>query len=192
MHFKHPLSFPSASFIYMWFRGENDHDIIFQNNFRVIPNDRFTLQTDHSLTISNVNASEAGTYRCQVLPSKIVMHAKLVVLMPLQASIYQGDRDITGRSITYRQNERIEFECKASGPEASKVNYKWSSGGERINSDNNIQINGGRLVINNATRDHVRLYQCLADAGNEGTSHASVTLNILCKYQAANSLSNIV
>lgn len=155
--------------------------MIYQQNYRVTPDDRFTIQNDHSLTINNVNANDEDVYLCNVLPNKITMKAKLVVLSHLQAFIVQGDRDITGRSITYRQNDRIEVECKASGARANAVNFKWSAGGVRLISDESIKIDGGRLIIDKATRDHVRVYQCLADNGSDGAIHASVTINIQCK-----------
>lgn len=109
------------------------------------------------------------------------MKAQLVVLSHLQAHIMQGERDITDRSITYRQNSRIEVECKATGARSKNVNFKWSANGVRLSSDDNIKIDGGRLIINSANRDHVRDYQCLADNGADGVGHASVKINIQCE-----------
>lgn len=155
--------------------------MIYQNTYRITPDDRFQIQTDHSLTINNVNDNDQDVYVCFVLPYNITTRAKLQVLSNLQAYILQGDRDITGRSITYRENERIEVECKATGARIDNVDFKWSAGGVRINSDENIKIDGGKLIINKATHEHVRIYQCLADNGSDGAGHATVTINIQCK-----------
>lgn len=109
------------------------------------------------------------------------MKAKLVVLQPLQAHIYEGDREITDRSITYRENERVEVECKASGIGTKKIDFKWSADGNRLSSNDDLQINGGRLIINKAGPDHVRVYQCLADDGTDAAAHATVNINIQCE-----------
>lgn len=165
----------------MWYKGSgHDKKLLFQNNFRVIIDTRFVILADHSLTISNVSESDEEVYYCEVLPSQITMKANLVVLSHLQAQIYQGGRDLTDRSITYRENDRIEVECKATGARANKVDFKWSADGVRLVSNEHIKIDNGHLVIEKANRDHIRVYQCLADNGEDGTGHASVTINIQC------------
>lgn len=169
----------AAQNVVLWYKGEKN---IFIDKNRVTPDDRFTVENDHSLTINNVNENDEGIYLCNVQPNNITMKAKLVVLSHLQAHIMQGDRDITDRSITYRQNDRIEVECKATGARSNQVNFKWSSGGNRLASDDNMKIDGGHLIILKANRDNVRVYQCLADNGADGAGHASVTINIQCKY----------
>lgn len=154
--------------------------MIYQSTHRVTTDDRFILLPDRSLSIYNVKEEDKGLFNCQVLPERITMHAKLVVLSPLQAHIYEGGREVTDRSITYRENERIEVQCKASGG-AKNIDFKWSADGNRLTSDGNIQIDGGKLIINKANRDAVRVYQCLADDGADGTAHATVSINILCE-----------
>lgn len=118
---------------------------------------------------------------CNVLPNNITMKAKLKVLGVLTAHINHDGRDVSDRSITFKQGDHIAVDCKASGMHADKVDYKWSANGVRLTSDDNIKIDGGRLIIDHATRDHVRIYQCLADNGSDGTGHASVTINIQCE-----------
>ncbi|XP_031640232.1 lachesin isoform X2 [Contarinia nasturtii] len=151
---------------------------LFVGNQRSTIDDRFIVSVkDHSLTITNVQESDQNVYSCQLFPNKMNMTAKLVVLSNLQAHIIVGERDVSGRSITYRQNDRIQIECKASGAKNDIV-FKWSAGGNRLESNDNLKINGGILTIEKASHDDVRVYQCLADDGADGTAHAVVTINI--------------
>lgn len=148
----------------------------------MVPDDRYVVsERDHSLTINNVKESDQDVYLCNVVPNNITMKAKLVVLSNLEAHIYESNRDVTGRSITYRQNETIQVECKVTGARSNNVDFKWSAGGNRLVSDDNLKIDGGKLTISKANHDHVRVYQCLADSGSDGISHASVTINIKCE-----------
>ncbi|XP_055315896.1 peroxidasin homolog [Sitodiplosis mosellana] len=167
--------------VILWYKGdqkETQKNLFISNN-RITPDDRFVYsESDHSLTINNVNETDQDVYLCYVAPNNITMKAKLVVLSNLEAHIYESNRDVTGRSITYRQNETIQVECKVTGARTNNVDFKWSAGGVRITSDDNLKMNGGVLTINKANHDHVRVYQCLADSGNDGISHASVTINI--------------
>lgn len=156
---------------------------MYQSQFRATNDDRFILnENDHSITIAAVKEEDESLYECNVLPDNITMSAKLKVLTVLTAHIYIDDRDVSDRSITFRQGDTITVDCKASGLHAEKVDFKWSSNGNRLTSDDHIKIDGGHLVISNADRDHVRVYQCLADNGADGTGHASVTINIQCKF----------
>lgn len=166
----------------MWYKGHDKQTFIYQNNFRITKDARFIIQKDHSLTIENVQESDEDVYLCNVLPSEITMRVTLVVLSQLQAHIMQGDREITDRSITYHQNAQIEVECKASGARSNDVEYIWSANGNRLKSDDTMKIDGGRLIIEKANRDHVRVYQCLADNKADETGHASVSINIQCAY----------
>lgn len=111
------------------------------------------------------------------------MTAKLVVLSPLQAHIYEGGREITDRSITYNEHNRIEVECKASGSKSNKIDFKWSADGNRLTSNDHIKINGGKLIIEKASYDDVRVYQCLADDGDNGVAHGTVSINIQCELE---------
>lgn len=163
--------------IFFWFKTDIHH-LIYQQTSRVTTDDRFILLPDHSLVILNVKEQDQGSYFCNVLPENITMTAKLVVLSPLQAHIYEGGREITDRSITYNQHNRIEVECKASGSKTNKIDFKWSADGNRLTSNDRIKINGGKLIIEKASYDDIRVYQCLADDGDNGVAHGTVTINI--------------
>lgn len=169
----------------MWYKGadKSTQKHLFLSNNRVITDDRFIVsEKDHSLTINNVKDSDQDTYVCNILPNNLNMKAKLVVLSNLEAHIIESGRDVTGRSITYRQNDRIQIECKVTGARSNNIDFKWSAGGNRITSDDNLKIEGGLLTIEKANRDHVRLYQCLADNGADGAGHATVSINIQCEF----------
>lgn len=156
--------------------------MLYQNGFRVSKDDRFVLNFDQSLTIRNVSEHDLDTYKCNIFPESIYISYELRS-SDLKATILIGDRDVNDRSMTFRQGERIELLCKASGPSASnKINYIWSSDGARLASNDQFEIDGGRLVIESADKNHNRVYQCLADDGNNGAVHASVTINIQCAF----------
>lgn len=167
-----------------WYKGLDKSTFLYQNNFRITKDERFIIEkSDHSLTIANVQENDEDIYQCNVLPTNITMQAKLVVLSQLQAHIIQSGRDTTGRSITFRENDRIEVECKVSGARSNNVEYIWSANGNRLKSDETMKINGGHLIIAKANREHVRVYQCLADNKADETGHASVTINIQCMFK---------
>lgn len=181
--FKFLHSFPAKNVI-LWYKGDQleTKKNLFINTQRAVPDDRYVVsESDHSLNITNVKESDQDVYLCNVQPNNINMKAKLVVLSNLQAHIYESGREVTDRSITYRQNETIQVECKVTGARSNNVEFKWSAGGYRLVPDDNLKIDGGKLTITRANHDHVRVYQCLADSGNDGTSHASVTINIKCE-----------
>lgn len=163
----------------MWYKGLH---LLYQGKTRVTTNDRYILSQDRSLTINTLDKNDFDVYKCKILPDNIEIYINLRESSNgLKATILNGDRDVNGRSITYRQNERIELECKASGSDASKpITYNWSSGGNRLKSGDDLQIDAGHLLIEKANKNHNRVYQCLADDGSDGAVHASVTINIQC------------
>lgn len=170
--------------VIFWYKGpskEAKDTLIFVGQNRAVQDDRYVIESDHSLSISNVSIADEDTYRCIVIPDNATLNVKLIVKLPVQALIFQGGRELTDRSITYRQNEKIEFECKATSTKSDQVKFIWSADGNVIHSNEHIKVDGGRLTIPKANRGHNRVYQCLADEG-EGTGHASVTINVLCKF----------
>lgn len=170
----------------MWFKNTPKNLLYMQKN-KGHSNDRIKLsESDNTLIIDNVQPEDGGNYVCKVLPSNIEMTAKLTVTSPggalekPSAHIYATDgRDISERSITFRQGEYIEISCKGR-PETADI--KWFSGGNRVASNDNVQIDGNRLIIKNATRDHNRSYSCLIEGGDgNNVGSTSVTINVHCK-----------
>lgn len=137
----------------------------------------------YSLTISNVTEDDQGVYLCNLLPQAITMHAKLIVLKPLKAHIYRADgRDVSQHSITYRENEPFEVECKAEGRKSNKIEYKWTADDNGLKSNDHLQIDGGKLIFKKPSYDDVGVYQCMADDGIDGVPGITkVTINIKCK-----------
>lgn len=174
------LSTQLAVTVFLWYKNDTHH-LIYQHSSRIITDDRFILLPDHSLVILNVQEQDQGVYHCNVHPGDITMKAKLVVLSPLHAHIYEGQRLVTDRSITYQENDRIEVQCKAIGSKTNKVDFKWSADGNRLTPNDQVKINGGQLIIEKASHNDARVYQCLADDGDDGVAHATVSINIKCK-----------
>lgn len=144
---------------------------------------RFSVTEDHSLILNHAKDSDAGVYSCNVLPENITLTVKLQPLRTLSASIFVNDREATDRSTTFTQGDQIEIACNAFGTQAPNVKYIWSSDGNQITSNEDITVDGGRLIIAKANKNHVRQYQCLADDGL-ATAHAGVKINIKCMYTA--------
>lgn len=170
----------------MWYK-DTPKNLMFMQNMKGSSNERIKLsESDHTLIIENVQPDDEGNYVCKVLPNTIEMTAKLIVtsaggaLEKPSAHIYATDgRDISERSITFRQGEYIEISC-IGRPETSDI--KWFSGENRVASNDNVQIEGNRLIIKNATRDHNRLYSCLIEGGDgNNVGSTSVTINVHCK-----------
>lgn len=178
----------AATNAFMWYKNTSKN-MLYINNVKGNPNERIKLsESDHTLIINNVQQEDEGNYVCRVMPNIIEMTAKLIVipvnggaLEKPSAHIYDSDgRDISERSITLRHGDYIEISCKGR-PETTDI--KWFIGGNRVVSNENVQIIGKRLIINNATRDHNRLYSCLiegADGNNVGST--SVTINVQCMW----------
>lgn len=132
------------------------------------------------MIISHAKESDSDVYLCNVLPEGIFLSVKLQASRSLSANIFVNEREATDRSTTYNQGDQIEIVCKGIGAQAPNINYIWSSDGNSITSDEDITVDAGRLIIKNANKNHVRLYQCLADDGLT-TAHASVKINIKCE-----------
>lgn len=157
--------------------------MLYQSGYRVSKDDRFVLNGDQSLTITNINEDDLDKYKCNIYTPESVFITYDVRTSDLKATILIGDRDVNDRSMTFKQGERIELLCKANGPSASNaINYIWSSDGARLTSNDQFEIDGGRLVIESANKNHNRVYQCLADDGNDGAVHASVTIKMQCTF----------
>lgn len=165
-----------ATNVILWF---NNTQLIASNKVVTAGGSRIIVDREHhALTILNVDAHDTSKYSCNLLPNNSTEYFHLKVQTPPQAEIFSNDRDITGRSMTFRQGEHIDIVCKGRGfPEPS---YIWSAGGHRIVSDAHYKVEGGRLQITNPNHEHVHTYQCLADNGI-GVDHVSVTINIQCK-----------
>lgn len=183
---KYHLSFAVRN-VFMWSKNDAKHTL-FVGNERGSANNRTTLiESDHTLIITNVQPEDEGNYLCKVVPEGIDMTAKLIIipvnggaLEKPSAQIQSADgRDISERSITFRQGERIEIICKGR-PETTDV--KWFSGENRVAVNDNVQIDGNRLIIKKAGREHNRSYSCLIEGGDgNDVGTTSVTINVHCK-----------
>lgn len=166
----------------MWFKADN---LLYQSTYRLTGDDRFILNADHSLTIQNVKESDSDSYKCSILPESIDIFTDLRTLngaSKSEASIFIDGRDVNDRAMTFRQGDRIELLCKSKKPAAANaISYVWSSAGSRVESGEQQTVDGGRLIIESANKNHNGIYQCLADDKTDNTEHASVTIKVNCK-----------
>lgn len=164
----------------MWYY--NTTGLLFQNQIRMRQEPRYTIDTNHTLTIVDVQSSDNSEYRCTVLPNQVTLIAKLVVLTKPTANIYGSDgRDITNSSITVHQGEHVEFECKGAGRPEPAV--KWFADGARVSNAHGVHVSDGIMLIDSADHHHVRTYQCLTDNA-VSVGHASLNVIVQRKFQS--------
>ncbi|XP_055316107.1 titin-like [Sitodiplosis mosellana] len=144
--------------VILWYKGdqkETQKNLFILNN-RITPDDRFVYsESDHSLTINNVNETDQDVYLCYVAPNNITMKAKLVVLSNLEAHIYESS------SITHRQYDTKFFLRK----------YPAYDDGEPLEYDSATiryipRVSAHRSVINTKEGDNAELY-CDYDSTTE-------------------------
>lgn len=167
----------------LWFKGDMTKPLFLGTQSSVLHDHRFSLTEDHSVIISHPKESDAGVYLCQVLPEKITLSIKLLPSRIMYANIFVNDHEATDRSTTFTEGAQIEIECKASGTQVPNVKYIWSSDGNYITSNEDITVDGGRLIIKKANKNHVRQYHCLAEDGS-ATAKANTKINIKCMYKS--------
>lgn len=160
----------------MWYYQSNA--IVMAQNV-LLNKERTFIDANHSLKLVNVQPAYQGTYECRVLPNNTTLKVNLVIKTKPIATIYDmGNKDISGRSMTYSQGNSVEIICKGVGQ--PKPTIKWFANGERVGGSHGIHVSDGTLIIKHADHQHVRLYQCLAD--NEmGVGHATININVKCK-----------
>lgn len=155
----------------MWYNGTN---AITNNKYAMVP--RVTVVDNNAIVISNLHKTDANDYYCEVLPSKIRFHVKLDVI-GTRLAVFSHDRDVTNRSITFRQNERVEFECRAfETPKEATI--KWALNGKRVEPPHVTSVVDGKVVIDQVDHFHAGTYQCLGDDNSQRPLHASVTINV--------------
>lgn len=170
-----PQNLGTSSLI-MWY---NNNTLLYQQQSRLTPDQRITLDEQFTLRISDVTANDHGVYRCVVFPTKEELHVELEVRTRPLVHIYASDgRVISEKAVTLHQGESFELECRGSGRPEPLI--KWSADGQRLVSGRGIVVDGGRLTILSADHDQVRNYQCLADNGAM-VGHAGVAINVQCK-----------
>lgn len=185
MIFSH-CSFPIyiANFLVLWYMQKQQEKILlFQGQFKLHKDDRMSIHKNHSLCIRNVQQNDDSQYYCNILPNNISLITNLHVESSPSAKIFATDgRDISGRSITFRQGERVEVKCQGFGRPQPTI--KWAANGERIfdGSLHGVHIkDDGSLIIDRADHHHNLLYQCLAEYGTS-VGHATININVQCKY----------
>lgn len=173
------FSFLAGSFVVMWY---NQTQILFQSQFKLHKDERISVHKNNSLCIRNVQQYDDSQYYCKIIPSNVSLKINLHVESSPSAKIYASDgRDISDRSITFRQGERIEVRCQGFGRPMPTI--KWAANGQRIVDGglHGVHIkDDGSLVIDHADHHHSLLYQCLAEYGTS-VGHATININVQCK-----------
>lgn len=154
--------------------------------------DRISVHKNHSLCIRNVQQYDDTQYYCKIIPSNVSLKINLHVESSPAAKIFASDgRDISDRSITFRQGERIEIKCQGLGRPMPTI--KWAANGQRIVDGglHGVHIHDdGRLVIDHADHHHSLLYQCMAEYGTS-VGHATININVQCKKCEMNIYSDL-
>lgn len=98
----------------MWY---NKTTLLTQSKFKISLDPRISVDEDtYSLTINNVQESDASQYYCKVIPNDISIKVNLEIESSPTAIIYDKEgRDVSGRQVTYHQGDKIEIECRGFG-----------------------------------------------------------------------------
>lgn len=142
--------------------------------------DRVVVQSDNAIKLLNVQSYDSNNYTCRVLPQSILHTVNLKIIHPVtpKVQILYGGKEVTERSITFEEGQRVEFECRASGLKNPVI--KWSLRGKRV-GNNETHVENGLIVIKSIEHHHYGVYQCIGDSGESHPPHASVTVNV--KYR---------
>lgn len=171
----------AATNVVMWYY--NGSSLLFQNQIRMRQEPRYTIDTNHTLTIVDAQPSDHSEFRCTVLPNQVTLIAKLEVQTQPTANIYGSDgRDITNSSITVHQGEHVEIECKGTGRPDPTI--KWFADGARVANTHGVHVSDGIMLIDSADHHHVRTYQCLTD-NTVSVGHASINVIVQRKFQSS-------
>lgn len=168
-----------------WF-GPNGVALFVGSN-RVNSDDRFTLakpyQNSWNLHITNVKASDAGSYKCAPDPRK---PASATMAQVFELEVYVPPRIIPSKSSKAQmveEGDNITLICFASG--FPLPNIVW----HKVNEKNEAFLSTGQqLVVSDIKRDQSGVYKCTAHNG-EGMND---TRKILVDVQYAPTISTKV
>ncbi|XP_013189364.2 peroxidasin isoform X1 [Amyelois transitella] len=148
------------------------HVVWFLNEERLLLNERFSIKSNGSLVIQNVQVIDAGTYTCQAenINGKISASAVLEVMSTPAFLTVPTDKTVS-------TGEKVVFECIARGMPKPKISWFLNTMTLPEN-DNYILSNDSQvLTIQEATMDEEGLYHCRAE-NSEGLSEISATLKV--------------
>lgn len=172
---KHINNFNNASNLIMWYKGTS---LLYQSNVKISQDPRYKLD-NLDLIIQNVRPEDASKYLCKLIPEKDILTINLDVTKPPMVKILDNFRDVSDNTITYKEGQRVAFECSAD--EGAIIT--WSFKGERLTgSKHGVRVDHGKLMINKVEHHNGGTYQCLVVKGNDTPVHQSVYLNVECKF----------
>lgn len=159
----------------MWYKGTT---LLYQSSVRISQDPRYKLD-NLDLVIQNVRPEDASKYLCKLIPEKDILTINLDVTKAPMVKILDNFRDVSDNTITYKEGQRVEFECKAD--EGTVISWSFK-GGRLVGSKQGVRIDNGKLMISKVEHHHAGTYQCLVVKGNETPAHQSVYLNVECKF----------
>ena len=133
------------------------------------PGTNFVGATNSSLTLTNVQSANAGSYRCVITNAAGAVTSSIAALtVNIPAAISANPTNVT----VIAGNSAV-FNCSATG--TAPLGYQWRFGG--------ISINGGTastLTVNNTASTNAGSYDCVVTnmAGSATSSSAALTVNV--------------
>ncbi|XP_071947832.1 hemicentin-1-like [Antedon mediterranea] len=153
----------------------------YKNDIPVNPNlnQNYRLESDGSLTISNIQEVDAGVFKCEGInvAGQTQVESNLVVQVPPRV-VPNPQIDYV---VNFRQN--VTLKCPTQGYPLPMIT--WSKGGQEITTNNLYYYQlGNNLIITSASADDAGTYTC--DARNPaGTDSLEISLfvNIPPKFK---------
>ena len=155
-----------------------EKQIISLNNLILKPTPNLKLNTNSknkfNLEISNIDASQNGTYTCQIISSGTNnLDYKLDVLVPPTITRTPSDS-----VITLREGQSITVQCLTQGNPKPKLS--WSKKGEKADHTI-IDETKSTLSLQNVDETHSDSYSCTAKNGVGNPVSSEFQILVKCK-----------
>lgn len=166
-----------GSQVIMWMKNEK---VLTQDEVSLLPN--FEVNADHSLVIKKVTVEDSGDYTCKLVPSGLLSSSHLNVKHAPGVRVTDGLRDITDRTLTFREGEKIRLHCEVQGYPVPTSH--WETKHHRLADLAGVIRNKGELIIESAEAHHSGIYICTAQNEEEQSAQGSVHVVIECESPA--------
>lgn len=177
--------------IYLWYK---DQSLLFQGTtskysaVNAYPRASMSAK-DGSLTLSKVDISDDGEYRCRTYPKNGHYEAKIKLMVngppsniTIEHNLKQGI-DISNQKLSYKVAEKdVRFKCIPSKAHPKAV-ISWNHNGNVIQESKDIDIttfDDGLLKFRTLHAKHSGKYECVA-SNEYGSIKAQFELDVQCE-----------
>ncbi|XP_053679092.1 neuronal growth regulator 1-like [Anopheles nili] len=170
------VSNPTSQTIILWYYKDKP---IFQHRAKLTSDPRYTLNTDFSLQIDNVQLVDEGPYSCQLLPNNKTIKIELQLLTPPRdVHIMHGNKIINDSVEVHQRDRKFILFCSAKGHPTPQTT--WSYRGRHLDEEYSRQIGivlrKEFLEFHEVKINHAGDYECLAQNGMGNPVTRTVTV----------------